>query len=167
MFVVCWASIPEINPVDKWIEYQFLPIFLPLDFQARVRQDWEIEFKYYSKPMASTLVIQNGTALAKQTVFSSLRQDLIRRLSNISEHLRSDEQLNVIENFIQSLADSGHKYSFSKSVVLQALTRFKYIIERNELDPNNKRFNPMYRDKYYKFAGAYIVPEFPPPRGGE
>ena len=68
-------------------ESDFSTGMLPtLDFQTRVRQDWEIEFKYYAKPMSSGLVIQLGTALSKQTIFSSLRQDLIRRLLNTSEH---------------------------------------------------------------------------------
>ena len=40
--------------------------------------------------MASNLCIQNGTALAKQTVFSALRQDLCRRLLNTSR-LEDDE----------------------------------------------------------------------------
>ena len=36
-----------------------------LDFQTRVRDDWEVEFTFFSKPMASGLVIQHCTALSK------------------------------------------------------------------------------------------------------
>ena len=73
-------------------ESDFKSGMLPtLDFQTKVRDDWEVEFKYYEKPMSSGLVIQRGTALSKQTIFSSLRQELIRRLCNISDHLRKAE----------------------------------------------------------------------------
>ena len=115
-------------------EMDFENGFLPtLDFQTRVRQDGEIEFLHYTKPMASGLLVQNGTALGKQTVFASLRQDLIRRLLHVSDHFGVVEELKVIEDFTQSLANSGHKYSFSKSVILQAITRFKTMKIRSSL----------------------------------
>ena len=37
-------------------------------------------------------------------------------------------------------------------MVLQALTRFKFIKERNKLEKSNKRYNPMYRSSSYKFV---------------
>ena len=131
-------------------EEDFSSGMLPtLDFQTRVREDWEIEFTYFAKPMASGIVIQKDTALPKQTIFSSLRQDLIRRLSNISVHLRREKQKDVIENFIKCLSDSGHSFSFTKSVVLQALTRFKYMVERDSLDEQSEKYKPLYRGKEY------------------
>ena len=120
-----------------------------LDFQTRVRPDWEVEFMYFSKPMSSELVIQCGTALSKQTVFSSLRQDLIRRLMNTSEHFQIESQVNIIEKFTQSLSNSGHSYSFSKSVILQALTRYKTLKIRSKLEQQNPRYLPLYRDKHF------------------
>ena len=55
-------------------ESDFKSGMLPtLDFQTKVRDDWEVEFKYYEKPMSSGLVIQQGTVPSKQTIFSSLR----------------------------------------------------------------------------------------------
>ena len=122
-----------------------------LDFQTRVRGDWEIEYTYFSKPMASGLVIQKGTALSNQTVFASLRQDLIRRLSHISDHFQVEEHEKIINTFTQNLVDSGHRYLFIRAIILQALTRFKYIKERNVLDESDARYNPMHRDRWYKF----------------
>ena len=122
-----------------------------LDFQTRVRQDWEVEFLYYAKPMSSGLVIQCGTALSKQTVFSSLRQDLIRRLMNTSEHFNIGSQIDIIEVFTQSLSNSGHSYVFSKSIILQALTRFKSLKLRSRLEQEDPRYLPLYRDKRYNW----------------
>jgi len=101
--------------------------------------------------MTSGIVIQKNTVLSKQTIFSSLRQNLIRRLCNISTHLRREAQNDIIENLIKCLSDSGHRYSFVKTVILQALTRFKYMVERDSLDPKSKRYRPLYRDGYYDF----------------
>ena len=126
-------------------------LLLTLDVQTRVRGDWEIEYTYFSKPMASGLVIQKGTALSNQTVFASLRQDLIRRLSHISDHFQLEEHEKIINTFTQNLMDSGHRYLFIRAIILQALTRFKYIKERNVLDESDARYNPMHRDRWYKF----------------
>ena len=133
-------------------ESDFQSGMLPtLDFQTRVRNDGEVEFLHYMKPMASRLVIQYGTALGKQTVFASLRQELIRRLLHISDHFGVVEQKKVIEDFTQSLANSGHSYSFTKSVILQALTRYKCMKKRSSLDKSNKKYLPLYRDRWYDF----------------
>ena len=133
-------------------ESDFTTGMLPtLDFQTRVRPDWEVEFLYYAKPMSSGLVIQCGTALSKQTVFSSLRQDLIRRLMNTSEHFNIGSQIDIIEVFTQSLSNSGHSYVFSKSIILQALTRFKSLKLRSRLDQEDPRYLPLYRDKRYNW----------------
>ena len=146
------STLDSINlTIESESDYQsgMLPT---LDFQTRVRDDWEVEFTFYTKPMASTLVIQNGTALPKQTIFSSLRQDLIRRLCSISCHRREIDEIKVVEDFIQCLSDSGHQYSFSKSVILQGLTRYTYMLERDGMDPEvKKRFNPLYRERLYNF----------------
>ena len=93
-----------------------------LDTQTRVGNNRKISFKYYSKPMASNLVIQLGTALSQQTIFSSLRQDLCRRLGNTGIMEGIEAKITIIENFIQQIRNSGHKFQFIKSVVLQAVT---------------------------------------------
>ena len=101
--------------------------------------------------MASGLVVQKGTALGKQTIFASLRQDLIRRLLHVSDHFGVKEQMKIVEDFTQSLANSGHRYSFAKSVILQALTRFKTMKNRSRLHREDPRYLPLYRNRWYDF----------------
>ena len=133
-------------------ELDFEEGMLPtLDFKTRVRPDGEIEYKYFRKPMASGLLIQKGTALSKQTVFSSLRQELIRRLTNISDHFQISTHIEVIEEFTKCLANSGHRFSFGKSIILQALTRYKFIKERDRMEEANKLYRPMFRGREYDF----------------
>ena len=81
MYIKTLNSVLDSITLTVESEMDFSTGMLPtLDFQTCMRQEWEVEFKYYAKPMASGLVIQIGTALSKQTIFSSLRQDLIRPL---------------------------------------------------------------------------------------
>ena len=87
----------------------------------------KIMYKFYVKPMANNLTLQLGTGLSKNTVFSSLRQELIRRMLNCSLDLDWDERLMVIEDYIQVLVNSGHRFSFIKSITLQALTKYKFM----------------------------------------
>ena len=69
-------------------EEDFGNSYLPtLDVQIKVRCDGSIEFMFFSKPMSNNILIQKGTALPKNVIFASLRQDLIRRLINCSEDI--------------------------------------------------------------------------------
>ena len=125
--------------------------YLPtLDFQTQVGDNGLILYKHFDKPMTSNLCIQNGTALSKTTIFSSLRQDLCRRLLNTSVFENENIFFQVVSHFIQRMVNGGHKYSFIKSVVLQAITRHKYMQERDKRLPGDPKYQPLYRSKLYK-----------------
>ena len=51
-------------------------------------------------------------------IFSSLGQDLVRRLLNTSNKEGVEIKLSVIEDFTQLLVNSGHKFAFIKSIIL-------------------------------------------------
>ena len=99
--------------------------------------------------MANNLTLQFGTGLAKNTIFSALRQELIRRLTNCSLDIKLGERLEVIRQIIQLLVNSGHRFAFVKSVTLQAITRFKYMDKRSRRDPSDKKYRPLYRARSY------------------
>ena len=152
----CEEIMKTLNSTVKFItfttecEEDFSEKFLPtLDFQTRVQQNGEILFKFFKKPMANNITIQFGTALPKNTVFSSLRQELVRRMLNCDKKLDWDERLSVIEEFIQLLINSGHSYPFIKAVTLQALTKYKNMLQRDMLDENHKRHMPLYRARTF------------------
>ena len=66
---------------------------------------------------------------------------------NTSEHMGIDTKIEIVEEFIQNLVDSGHKFAFIKSIILQALTRFEFMLERNNLDEKDPKFMKLYRNK--------------------
>ena len=146
----------SLNAVTDFIQFttegeeDFSNSFLPtLDFQTQVQESGKILFKFFAKPMSNNITIQQGTGLAKNTIFSALRQELVRRLLNCSLELDHDERLEIIKNFIQLLVNSGHKYAFVKSVTLQGLTRYRYMIKRSRLSPDDSRYRPLYRARSF------------------
>ena len=99
--------------------------------------------------MANNITIQFGTGLAKNTIFSALRQKLIRRLTNCSTEIDWDERLEVMKQYVKLLVNSGHKFAFIKSVTLQAITRYKYMLMRSRLQPSYERYRPLYRARKF------------------
>ena len=94
-------------------EADFPDGFLPtLDFAMKVRENGYIDYIFYSKPMSSNILLSFGTALSKTCVFSSLRQDLVRRLINTNYALGPEVRINIVNKFIQMLCNSGHKFQY-------------------------------------------------------
>ena len=107
-------------------------------------------FKFFVKPMANNMIIQNGTALPRNTVFSSLHQEMIRRMLNCEQSLDWDEILSIIEEYVQVLVNSGHRYKFIKSVILQGLTRYKFMLSRSKLNEGDIKYMPLYRSRSFQ-----------------
>ena len=127
----------SLNAVTDFIQFttegeeDFKNGFLPtLDFQTKVQDSGRISYKFFTKPMANNLTIQYGTGLAKNVIFSALRQELIRRMLNCCTDLDWDTRLEIVSEYIQLLVNSGHRYPFIKSVILQAITKYKFMVKR-------------------------------------
>ena len=103
-------------------EGDFTNGFLPtLDMQTRVQDNGEIMYKFFCKPMCNNIVIQFGSGLPKSIIYSSLRQQLVRRMLHCSRELEWKERLQIIEYFIQLLVNSKHSFPFIKAVCISAL----------------------------------------------
>ena len=146
----------SLNAVTNFIQFtaegegDFDNNFLPtLDFQTQVQSSGKIMFKFFSKPMANNITIQHGTGLSKSTVFSALRQEVIRRMLNTSIEIDFDERLRIVEDFIQLMINSGHRYKFIKSVILQAITKYKFMVGRSRLPEDKEKFKPLYRARCF------------------
>ena len=145
----------SLNTVTNFIQFttegeEDFNGFLPtLDFQTKVQESGQILFKFFTKPMSNNITIQFGTGLAKNVIFSALRQELIRRMVNCCTELDWDSRLSIVSDFIQLLVNSGHRYAFIKSVTLQAITKYKYMLWRASLKKEDERYRPIYRSRVY------------------
>ena len=100
--------------------------------------------------MGNNIVIEKGTALAQDTVFSSLRQEVVRRMSNTELDIPLEIRTQIIENFIQLMVNSRHKYSFIKSVVLQGLSKYEHMKFRDSLQSDHEQFMPLHRPRDHR-----------------
>ena len=139
-------------------EKDFVSGFLPsLDAQTQVQENGKVLFKFFRKPMANNVVIQFGTGLPKNVIFSALRQDLVRRMLNCSSDLPWGERLKVIEDYIQLMVNSNHSFPFIKAIVLQALTKYKSMVQRSKLKETDTKFMPLHRSRTFKMRERLIL----------
>ena len=61
--------------------------------------------------MRSDKSIDAKSALPQSTIFSSLRQEVIRRLQNMHLDLPMEEKLHVLDEFYVKLRKSGHEHA--------------------------------------------------------
>ena len=61
-------------------------------------------------------------------------------------HLMDQEQkIQLVEDMIQLMINSNHKFSFIKSVVLQGITKYSYMVYRATLSEDHPKFMPLHR----------------------
>ena len=146
-----FESIMDFLKFTTESELDFQNGYLPtLDVELKVSESGLIVYRFFSKPMKNNQVIQKGTALSKDIVFSSLRQEVNRRMSNTGLMVPWSVRLEVLENLIQLMLNSGHKYSFIKSVILQGLTKYEFMRRKSELNINNRRYMPINRPRDFR-----------------
>ena len=123
-----------------------------LDFKTLELPDGTVRFEYFYKSMENNRVLDRSTALSKGTIFSALRQNLVRRLLNTSTMVGMDRRLLIVERFIQLLVNSGHKYAFIRSIIQQAITKYIYMVQRSRLKKSDEKYQPLYRPPELKAA---------------
>ena len=67
-----------------------------LDFMTRTLPNGQISFEYFSKDMVNNRMLDFKTALSKGTIFSALRQNLVRRLLNTGTMVDQATRLGII-----------------------------------------------------------------------
>ena len=154
----CLNSTWEFLSFTTEGERDFNKLMLPtLDFETRVEGDGYITYQFYSKPMRNNLVLEYGTALSSSCVFSSLRQDLVRRMFNTDLEVERSIRIKIIEDFIQQMVNSGHRYQYIKAVVLQAVSKYLYMIQRSNLPCTDTRFSPIHRSRSFKVRERLLL----------
>ena len=63
----------------------------------------------------------------------------------------------MLEEFIQLMSNSGHKFTFMKSVMLQGLTKFEFMVRRSKVSPEDKLFMPLHREKEFNRDERILV----------
>ena len=83
--------------------------------------------------------------MANDIIFSSLRQEVIRRLSHTSKYVSDDHRMKTLNDMVQLMRNSGHQFSFIKAVMLQGTTKFEFMKYRDSLSPDHIQYMPLHR----------------------
>ena len=139
-------------------ETDFTTGYLPtIDVETKVLNNGIIDYRFFIKPMKNNMVIQKGTALSRNTVFSSLRQEILRRMLNTCEFTEWNCRLRIIEDMVQLMKNSGHEFSFIKSVVLQGITKYEFMKWRSNLAKDHEKYMPLHRDRSFRNDERVLV----------
>ena len=104
---VCQVAMNSINP-DLQFTVESEEDFAngriqTLDFEIKALQDGSIEHSFFEKPMQTPLVTMERSAMGAQQVHAILANDLVRRLSMLSESIDLNERLEVVDHYTQKL----------------------------------------------------------------
>ena len=82
-------------------------------------------YSYFEKPTSSPYVTLENSAWAWSNKHSSLAQDLVRRMSNMTERLDQDIRNEVINNFELKLKISGYSRDQARVIITSGLKGYE------------------------------------------
>ena len=89
-----------------------------------------IRHTYYSKPMSSTEVILERSAISKGAKHDILTQEGSRRLRNCDVHMEWDQKVKYINKLMVAMNNGGHKQSFRETVAARIIGKYKANMDR-------------------------------------
>ena len=101
-------------------------------------------FSFYEKPMRTEKSLDAATALPKNTIISSLRQEIIRRLVNMHPLIDISEKIEILDRFYDKLSVSGHQHDVIRLIFVEALLKFNFMLENSKKDPSDPNFKPIH-----------------------
>ena len=91
-----------------------------------------ILYTYFEKKMSSKYSILKTSALPEKTKVSSLSNDLVRRMKNVSELLDDKTRTEVVNDYSRRLLRSGYGKEQVKQIVVAGLSGYERIVSLAE-----------------------------------
>jgi hypothetical protein len=133
----------------------FVDLKLPtLDLKIWIRNGL-VEYEFYEKPMSANTVLHAKTALSEQVKFSSLTQEVVRRLLHTSRRLPDIVRMDCLENLSQKMVNSDHKPIFIKKVMISGITSYKSKLRKSLLAAGHPDFKPLHLGTNYNSMGRW------------
>ena len=114
-----------------------------LDVNIWIREGL-IEYEFYEKPMGANIVLNSRTALSDQTKFSSLSQEVVRRLIHTSRRLEKSSRMETLEKLCQKMTNSGHMPSYIKRVMVAGWTSYSSKLKNSQLHRVHPAYKPLH-----------------------
>ena len=91
-----------------------------LDFQCEVISN-QISYTYFQKSMKTPLVLGAMSAMSEHQRISILSNEVIRRMSNMSEDISQEERTLTVDRFTKELKNSGYTRPKAREIVVCGL----------------------------------------------
>ena len=114
-----------------------------------------IEYDFFEKPMSSNMVLHAKTAQSDKNKFSSLTQEVVRRLLHTSRTLPSSHRMENLERFCQKMANSGHKMSYIRNVTIAGIEKYTVKYKKSILPSNHEEYKPLHLGTKYNTHGRW------------
>ena len=106
-----------------------------------------IRYAFYEKPQCPNRVLQKDAALADSSVFASLNQEVVRRMTLCCPETPVDDRQQILSNFGQKLINSVFSTSSAQIILVHGMTRYLELVRRSNLSLKHKDSRPLYQDK--------------------
>ena len=104
-----------------------------LDFETEVVEN-QIIYSYYQKPMKTSLVLMERSAMSNHQKISIMANEVIRRLSNVHKTIPQREQNKIVDKLTQEMKNSGYSRKQSREAIVCGLLGIERKIKRRHRD---------------------------------
>ena len=123
------------------VEEEYPSGYIPtLDLQVKMLKDGRLTYQFYKKPMVNIHCVMEKAALAEQTKYAVLSQEIIRRMLNTSELEPQIVRDKILEEFNGTMTTSGYEETQRRDIMTRGLKGYEKL---RRLDKEGKR--PLHR----------------------
>ena len=90
------------------------------------------------------------TALSENTKYSSLSQEVVRRLLHTSRRLPDSTRMDKLEELSQKMANSHHSLKFIKEILTSGIKSYTTKVKNSLLDKKHPEYKPLYMATNFK-----------------
>ena len=109
----------------------------------------KILYSFYEKPQVPNRTLQEGTALSRTSLESSLIQEGVRRLLNTSPDVDELTRSSIIDRFASKLYNSGHDVYTVQKLLIHAVYCYQDRVRRSKLQNEHPEYKPLYLSKNF------------------
>ena len=80
-----------------------------------------VHHSYYEKPMKTPLLLMQKSAMGEQQKHDILSNELIRRLSKLSDGTSQQEQIKIVDSFTRQMKNSGYDRKNAHQIITSGL----------------------------------------------
>ena len=96
-----------------------------MDTDLQMTENNRVEYKFYEKPMSSSVTVQKVTAMDENQKVKTLSNELTRRLLNTSEALVDEDRVMVVDNYTQKLMNSGFGVEQIRKIIVNGILAYE------------------------------------------